>query len=200
MQVTETLNEGLKRKLSLVIPKKDLSDRLDARLDELKGTANIKGFRPGKVPTAHLKKVYGRSAMSEVLSDAINSTVSEHARRPLRTRCHAAQGRPPAGPGRHQPRAGRRRPTSHFEVSYEVLPAGDPDGYQVVSSRQQARRLDRPTRTSTPRCTASSRRTAATTEKGDDAVVADGDRLGLSPSSARSTARNSPAALPTMRT
>ena len=35
MQVTETLNEGLKRKLSLVIPKKDLSDRLDARLDEL---------------------------------------------------------------------------------------------------------------------------------------------------------------------
>ncbi|RYE40387.1 MAG: trigger factor, partial [Hyphomicrobiales bacterium] len=73
MQVTETLNEGLKRKLSLVIPAADLSQRLDARLDELKGTANIKGFRPGKVPMAHLKKVFGRSAMSEVLSDAINA-------------------------------------------------------------------------------------------------------------------------------
>ena len=60
MQVTETLNEGLKRKLSLVIPARDLSERLDARLEELKGTANIKGFRPGKVPMAHLKKVYGR--------------------------------------------------------------------------------------------------------------------------------------------
>ena len=77
MQVTETLNEGLKRKLSLVIPASDLSQRLDARLEELKSTANIKGFRPGKVPMAHLKKVYGRSAMSEVLSDAINANVSQ---------------------------------------------------------------------------------------------------------------------------
>ena len=80
MQVTETLNEGLKRKLSVVIPAKDLSERLDARLDELKGTANIKGFRPGKVPMAHLKKVYGRSAMSEVLSRR-----DQHARSPRRS-------------------------------------------------------------------------------------------------------------------
>jgi hypothetical protein len=74
MQVTETLNEGLKRKLSVTIPAADLNTRLDAKLDELKGQANIKGFRPGKVPTAHLKKVYGRSAMSEVMTDAINAT------------------------------------------------------------------------------------------------------------------------------
>src|SRR5690606_1217452 len=77
MQVTETLNEGLKRKLSMSIPAADLSQRLDARLEELKGTANIKGFRPGKVPMSHLKKVFGRSAMSEVLSDAINANVSQ---------------------------------------------------------------------------------------------------------------------------
>src|SRR5690349_11349850 len=77
MQVTETLNEGLKRKLAVVIPAADLNTRLDARLDELKSTANIKGFRPGKVPMSHLKKVYGKSAMSEVLSDAINTTVGK---------------------------------------------------------------------------------------------------------------------------
>ena len=65
MQVTETLNEGLKRKLSLVIPKSDLTTRLDARLGELKGQANIKGFRPGKVPESHLRKMYGKSAMAE---------------------------------------------------------------------------------------------------------------------------------------
>ena len=76
MQVTETLNEGLKRKLSVVIPKNDLSTRLDARLGELKDRANIKGFRPGKVPTTYLKKVYGKSAMAEVMQDAINATVS----------------------------------------------------------------------------------------------------------------------------
>mgnify|MGYP000424454523 CR=1 FL=1 len=77
MQVTETLNEGLKRKLAVVIPAKDLNERLDARLDELKGKATLKGFRPGKVPVSHLKKVYGRSAMSEVMTDAINSTVQK---------------------------------------------------------------------------------------------------------------------------
>ena len=56
MQVTETLNEGLKRKLSVVIPASDLNERLDVRLDEIKGQANIKGFRPGKVPMTYLKK------------------------------------------------------------------------------------------------------------------------------------------------
>ena len=59
MQVTETLNEGLKRRLSVVIPKSDLTSRLEARLGEIKDSANIKGFRPGKVPASHLKKVYG---------------------------------------------------------------------------------------------------------------------------------------------
>ena len=77
MQVTETLNEGLKRKLSVVIPKSDLTTRLEARLDDLKSRANIKGFRPGKVPAAHLRKVYGKSAMAEVLQDAINATVAD---------------------------------------------------------------------------------------------------------------------------
>ena len=77
MQVTETLNEGLKRKLSVTIPATDLNTRLNAKLEELKGQANIKGFRPGKVPLAHIKKMYGRSAMSEVMTDAINATVSD---------------------------------------------------------------------------------------------------------------------------
>ncbi len=77
MQVTETLNEGLKRKLSVVIPQSDLTSRLATRLDELKDRANIKGFRPGKVPTTYLKKVYGKSAMAEVMQDAINATVSD---------------------------------------------------------------------------------------------------------------------------
>ncbi|MCB9993896.1 MAG: trigger factor [Hyphomicrobiaceae bacterium] len=72
MQVTETLNQGLKRKLDMVIPAADLNSRLDAKLNELRTKASIKGFRPGKVPMAHLKKVYGRSAMSEAMQDAIN--------------------------------------------------------------------------------------------------------------------------------
>src|ERR1700722_8466168 len=77
MQVTETLNDGLKRKLNMTIPAQDLVSQLDSKLAEIKDKAVLKGFRPGKVPVAHLKKVYGRSAMTEVMQDAINNSVTQ---------------------------------------------------------------------------------------------------------------------------
>lgn len=80
MQVTETLNEGLKRKLSVVIPKTDLSARLDARLDELKGTANIKGFRPGKVPTKVVEQRYGGQVRAEILDGLLRQGMDQAVR------------------------------------------------------------------------------------------------------------------------
>ncbi|WP_436641897.1 trigger factor [Microbaculum sp. FT89] len=74
MQVTETLNEGLKRELRITIPAGDLDTRLNDRLTDLKDRVRIRGFRPGKVPIAHLKRVYGRSVMAEVLEQAVNET------------------------------------------------------------------------------------------------------------------------------
>lgn len=67
MQVTATLSEGLKREFRVVVPVTDLAARADARLDDLKGRVNINGFRPGKVPTAHLKKLYGRAVLAETI-------------------------------------------------------------------------------------------------------------------------------------
>jgi len=72
MQVTETLSQGLKREFKVVIPASDLAQRLDSQLAEMKEKVRINGFRPGKVPTAHLRRVYGRSVMAEVLQTAIN--------------------------------------------------------------------------------------------------------------------------------
>ncbi len=72
MQVTETLSQGLKREFTVVIPASDLAQRLDSQLAEMKDKVRINGFRPGKVPTAHLRRVYGRSVMAEVLQTAIN--------------------------------------------------------------------------------------------------------------------------------
>ena len=72
MQVNETLNEGLKRTLEMCIPASELNQKLDDKLNELKSTVNLKGFRPGKVPFAHMKKTYGRSVMGDVMQDAIN--------------------------------------------------------------------------------------------------------------------------------
>jgi trigger factor len=74
MQVKETLSEGLKREYEVVVPAADLDQRVNAKLDEIKGRVNIAGFRPGKVPMSHLKRVYGKSVMSEVIQTAVNDS------------------------------------------------------------------------------------------------------------------------------
>ena len=56
MQVTQTLAEGLKREFKVVVPAGDLASRVDAQLAEMKDKVRINGFRPGKVPVAHLKR------------------------------------------------------------------------------------------------------------------------------------------------
>ena len=82
MQVTETLSEGLKREYSVVVPAAELDAKVNERLDELKSRVRINGFRPGKVPVAHLKRMYGRATMAEVIESTVRDTnnkiVSEH--------------------------------------------------------------------------------------------------------------------------
>jgi len=86
MQVTETLSEGLKRELTITVPAADLAARLDARLAEMKDTVRINGFRPGKVPTAHLKRLVGGQEMARIvdatISDAIRDVVEGRGERP----------------------------------------------------------------------------------------------------------------------
>ncbi len=74
MNVTETNAEGLHRELKVVVGADELEQRLSSRLEELKGKARIKGFRPGRVPKEHLRKVYGRSVMAEVVQQAVAET------------------------------------------------------------------------------------------------------------------------------
>lgn len=72
MNVTETLSQGLKREFQVVLNAADLKTRLDDGLSGLQGKAKINGFRPGKVPVAHLRRLYGRSIMADVLQNAVN--------------------------------------------------------------------------------------------------------------------------------
>ena len=74
MQVTETLNEGLKHEFKVNVPASDLDAKADARLVDLKDKVRLNGFRPGKVPVSHLKKVYGRSVMAETIDQTIRDT------------------------------------------------------------------------------------------------------------------------------
>ena len=71
MQVTETVSDGLKREFKVVVPANDLASKVDERLVELKDRVRINGFRPGKVPVAHLKRMYGRAVMAETIEQAV---------------------------------------------------------------------------------------------------------------------------------
>jgi trigger factor len=176
MQVTETLNEGLKRKLSVTIPAATLNTRLGDKLEELRGQANIKGFRPGKVPLAHIKKMFGRSAMSEVMTDAINSTVSET----LDGRKERAAAQPKVDLPDDQAVINDvldGKADLAFEVEYEVLPP-------VELMNLDGIKLNKPVIDITDEeVTAEVNRVFAQnrgyTDKGDEGVVENGDRLGL---------------------
>ena len=74
MQVTETLVEGLKHEFQISVPASDLDAKADVKLVELKDKVKLNGFRPGKVPVSHLKKVYGRSVMAETIDQTIRDT------------------------------------------------------------------------------------------------------------------------------
>jgi trigger factor len=71
MQVTETLSQGLKREYDISLPASDLAAKLNGQLADLRAKVRINGFRPGKVPVEHLRKVYGKSVMADVMQEAI---------------------------------------------------------------------------------------------------------------------------------
>jgi trigger factor len=77
MEVTETAAAGLRREFRVVVPATDLEAKVNARLDELKGRVQLRGFRPGKVPVAHLKRLYGKSAMAEAIETAVREANSK---------------------------------------------------------------------------------------------------------------------------
>jgi trigger factor len=71
MEVTETLSDGLKREFQVQVPAADLEARVTERLGELKDRVNLRGFRPGKVPVTHLRRIYGKAVMAETIEAVI---------------------------------------------------------------------------------------------------------------------------------
>ena len=86
MQVTETLNEGLKREFECVIAADTIDDKVEAKLKELAPTVNLPGFRPGKAPLKILRQRFGRAVTGEILDETmregIQSTLEERDIRP----------------------------------------------------------------------------------------------------------------------
>ncbi len=78
MQVTETLNEGLKRGYQITVPATELDDKVNEKLTEAQPEIEMKGFRKGKVPMALLKKQFGARLLGEAMQEVIDGAMSKH--------------------------------------------------------------------------------------------------------------------------
>ena len=134
MQVIETLAEGLKRELKVVIPAKDMEARMNERLEDAKGKVRINGFRPGKVPFAHLKKMYGKSIMAELVNELVREKPTEI----LSERGEKSATQPEIAMTEDEKEADKilnAQADFEFTLSYEVIPAielKDVSGIKVV--------------------------------------------------------------------
>jgi trigger factor len=65
--------DGLSRSFHITVPRGELAAKLEARIEEIRPRVRLKGFRPGKVPASHIRKMFGRSMMDEILEEAVSS-------------------------------------------------------------------------------------------------------------------------------
>lgn len=136
MQVTETLAEGLKREFKVVVPAAEMDSRLVTRLEEIKGTAQIKGFRPGKVPVSHLRRIVGRQTMSEIVNDILREQTNEI----LSQRGERAAQQPTYDLPEDEKEAEKvldAKADFEFSMSYEVLPKVELGDFKTIA-------IDRP--------------------------------------------------------
>ena len=78
MQVTETLNEGLKRGYSIKLTADELDTKVNEKLHEAQPDVEMKGFRKGKVPIALLKRQFGQRILGEAMQETIDGAMSKH--------------------------------------------------------------------------------------------------------------------------
>src|SRR3954453_22366158 len=174
MQVTQTLADGLKREFKVVVPAADLASRANAQLEEMKDKVRINGVRPGKVPVAHLKRLYGRS----VMADIVNNIVGE-ANRKIIDENHIKLAMEP----KLDFEGGDAGVTSVLDgkadfawtVSVEVLPSfevGDVSGIKIESARAKVEEGE-----IQERLEALARRNQAYTDKPEGSEAAEKDRV-----------------------
>ena len=74
MKVTVENKKGLNKDLKVFIDKETINSYLDEKYEEIKGSVNLKGFRPGKVPKEILKRQFGKAVFGEVLDKVLKET------------------------------------------------------------------------------------------------------------------------------
>ena len=74
MDIKEVSAEGLAREVQITVAAGELASKLETKIDSIKDQVQLKGFRPGKVPVAHIRKTFGEQLMGEIIQETVNET------------------------------------------------------------------------------------------------------------------------------
>jgi trigger factor len=132
MQIVEKSVEGLSRVYGVTVPAALLAEKVEARIAEITPTLNLKGFRPGKVPTGHVRRLFGKSLMSEIVEQTINETtqkvLSDNNLRPA--------GEPDLRPEGDIQDVVEGRSDLAYEIALEVIPEFVPADFSEISLKR----------------------------------------------------------------
>ncbi len=118
VQIVEKLQEGLSRVYGVTIPAADLEEKLESRLREITPQMNIKGFRPGKVPQAHVRRLHGKAIMAEVVQESL----SESAQKVIDDAAVRPAGEPDLKPEGDIQQVIEGKADLAYEMSFEIMP------------------------------------------------------------------------------
>jgi trigger factor len=172
MQVTETLNQSLSRSYDVRVPAAELGAALEARIAEISPTLRLKGFRPGKVPPGHVRRLYGKALMSEVIEKTLNET----SQKVLNDNQLRVASQPDLKPSSDMEAVIAGREDLTFALEVEIMPEFDPTD---LAALELTRLVYRPTEAEIDEAVAevaTQNRTYAK-KTGEAVKAADGDQL-----------------------
>ncbi|MBL8543990.1 MAG: trigger factor [Hyphomonadaceae bacterium] len=129
MQLTERRSEGLLRVYDVLVPASELQQQLNAKIAEVQPRVKINGFRPGKVPASHIRKLYGPSMMQDIINETVQKSTKES--------LDKVNARPASEPSLdlksdiNQVVAGQS--DLQFELSLEIMPDFEPVDLKTIA-------------------------------------------------------------------
>lgn len=122
MQVVEKAADGLSRTFDVTIPASELQTRLDKKIEEIRPQVRLKGFRPGKVPASHIRKVFGPSMIGDILQELVPETTQSA----LDDQSLKPAGEPEITVTSDSEGVAKRGEDFSYELKVEVMPAFEP--------------------------------------------------------------------------
>jgi trigger factor len=172
MQVTEISGEGLSRVYGVTVGAEELGARLEAKITEIAPRLNLRGFRPGKVPAAHVRRIYGKALMGEV----VEQTLDETSKKVLEDNNLRVASQPDLQPKSNMDEVIAGKEDLAYELNVEVMPDFEPAD---VAGLKLERPIYEPTGAEIDEALADLAKQSRTYEarSGKDAKARDGDQV-----------------------